>query len=49
MNKELFEQLQQSIKEAVSIAEGEMRPSRVFKAVPTMKCKGYKVKVSRDD
>lgn len=30
MDKELFEQLQQSMKEAVSIAKGEMQPSRVF-------------------
>lgn len=30
MDKELFEQLQQSMKEAVAIAKGEMQASRVF-------------------
>jgi putative transcriptional regulator len=30
MDKELFEQLHQSMKEAVAIAKGEMQPSRVF-------------------
>ena len=30
MDKELFEQLTQSMKEAIAIAEGEMKPSRVF-------------------
>ena len=30
MDKELFEQLHQSMKEAVAIAKGEMKPSRVF-------------------
>lgn len=30
MDKELFEQLHQSLKEAVAIAKGEMEPSRVF-------------------
>ena len=30
MDKELFEQLHQSMKEAVAIANGEMQPSRVF-------------------
>jgi putative transcriptional regulator len=30
MDKELFEQLTQSMKEAIAIAKGEMKPSRVF-------------------
>jgi putative transcriptional regulator len=30
MDKELFDQLHQSMKEAVAIAKGEMQPSRVF-------------------
>ena len=30
MDKELFEQLHQSMKQAVAIAKGEMQPSRVF-------------------
>ncbi|MGE3550599.1 MAG: NadS family protein [Geobacter sp.] len=30
MDKELFDQLQQSMKEAVAIAKGDMQPSRVF-------------------
>ena len=30
MDKELFEQLHQSMKEAVAIAKGEMQPSRVI-------------------
>ena len=33
MDKELFEQLHLSMKEAVAIAKGEMRPSRVFTIV----------------
>ena len=31
MDKELFDQLHQSMKEAVAIAKGEMEPSRVFR------------------
>jgi putative transcriptional regulator len=34
MDKELFEQLHQSMKEAVAIAKGEMQPSRVFIVEP---------------
>lgn len=34
MDKELFEQLHQSMKEAVAIAKGEMQPSRVFTVEP---------------
>jgi len=34
MDKELFEQLQQSMKEAIAIAKGEMKPSRVFTVTP---------------
>ena len=30
MDKELFDQLHQSMKEAVAIAKGEMQPSRLF-------------------
>ena len=30
MDKELFEQLTQSMKEAIAIAKGEMKRSRVF-------------------
>jgi putative transcriptional regulator len=30
MDKELFEQLTQSMKEAIAIAKGDMKPSRVF-------------------
>jgi hypothetical protein len=30
MDKELFEQLTQSMKEAIAIAKGELKPSRVF-------------------
>lgn len=30
MDKELFDQLHQSMKEAVAIAKGEMQPSRQF-------------------
>jgi putative transcriptional regulator len=30
MDKELFEQLHQSMKEAVAIAMGDMKPSRIF-------------------
>ncbi len=30
MDKELFEQLSQSMKEAVAIAKGDMKPSRLF-------------------
>jgi hypothetical protein len=35
MDKELFEQLHQSMKESVAIAKGEMQPSRVFIVEPT--------------
>jgi putative transcriptional regulator len=35
MNKGLFEQLHQSMKEAVAIAKGEMQPSRVFTIEPS--------------
>lgn len=34
MDKELFDQLHQSMKEAVAIAKGEMKPSRVFSVAP---------------
>lgn len=34
MDKELFAQLHQSMKEAVSIARGELSPSRVFTVEP---------------
>jgi len=34
MDKELFEQLTQSMKEAIAIAKGEMTPSRVFTVEP---------------
>jgi putative transcriptional regulator len=34
MDKELFEQLQQSMKEAVAIAKGDIQPSRVFTVDP---------------
>lgn len=34
MDKELFNQLHQSMKEAVAIAKGEMQPSRVFTVQP---------------
>jgi len=34
MNKELFEQLKQSLREAAQIKRGEMKPSRVFKIDP---------------
>ncbi|KAF0220897.1 MAG: hypothetical protein FD174_894 [Geobacteraceae bacterium] len=34
MDKELFEQLMQSMKEAIAIAKGEMKPSRVFTVEP---------------
>jgi hypothetical protein len=34
MDKELFEQLTQSMKEAIAIAKGEMKPSRVFTVDP---------------
>ncbi len=34
MDKVLFEQLQQSLKEAVAIAKGEMLPLRVFTVTP---------------
>lgn len=34
MDKELFDQLHQSVREAVAIAKGEMKPSRVFIAEP---------------
>lgn len=30
MDKELFDQLHQSTKEAVAVAKGEMQPSRIF-------------------
>jgi len=30
MEKELFDQLHQSAKEAVAVAKGEMQPSRIF-------------------
>ncbi len=30
MNKDLFDQLHQSAKEAVAVAKGEMQPSRIF-------------------
>jgi putative transcriptional regulator len=34
MEKELFEQLTQSMKEAIAIDKGEMKPSRVFTVEP---------------
>lgn len=34
MDKELFDQLHQSMKEAVAIAKREMKPSRVFTVEP---------------
>jgi putative transcriptional regulator len=34
MDKELFEQLTQSMKEAIAIAKGDMKPSRVFMVEP---------------
>ena len=34
MNKELFEQLKQSLREAAQIKRGELKPSRVFKIDP---------------
>jgi DNA-binding phage protein len=34
MEKELFDQLHQSMKEAVAIAKGEIQPSRVFTVQP---------------
>jgi putative transcriptional regulator len=34
MNKELFEQLKQSLREAGQIKRGELKPSRVFKIDP---------------
>lgn len=34
MDKELFEQLTQGMKEAIAIAKGEMTPSRVFTVEP---------------
>ena len=34
MDKELFDQLHQSMKEAVAIAKGDMQPSRVFTVEP---------------
>ena len=34
MDKELFEQLTQSMKEAISIAKGDMEPSRIFTVEP---------------
>jgi len=34
MDKELFEQLTQSMKEAIAIAKGDMKPSRVFTVEP---------------
>ena len=34
MDKELFEQLTQSMKEAIAISNGEMKPSRVFTVEP---------------
>ena len=34
MDKELFDQLHQSMKEAVAIAKGEIQPSRVFTIQP---------------
>jgi hypothetical protein len=34
MDKELFEQLTQSMKEAIAISKAEMKPSRVFTVEP---------------
>ena len=34
MDKELFEHLTQSMKEAIAIAKGDMKPSRVFTVEP---------------
>jgi len=34
MDKDLFDQLHQSMKEAVAIAKGDMQPSRVFTVEP---------------
>lgn len=34
MDKELFDQLHLSMKEAITIAKGEMMPSRVFTVEP---------------
>lgn len=34
MDKELFDQLHQSAKEAVAVAKGEMQPSRIFTIDP---------------
>ena len=48
MDKELFDQLHQSMKEAVAIAEGEMEPSRVFrKELPDVKAVREKTGLSQ--
>jgi len=48
MDKELFEQLQESMKEAVAIAKGEIPPSRVFTvALPDVKAVREKTGLSQ--
>ena len=50
MDKELFDQLTQSMKEATAIAKGEMEPSRVFTvAPPDVKAVREKTGLSQSD